>query len=65
MVFVMAFSISAFAHNNNGGVSHPVYPPKDSDIDALKKSVEPLMRMSIEEVIADKCINGFAAGIGT
>jgi hypothetical protein len=33
-------------------VRHPVYPPKNSDIDALKRAVQPLMRMSLQEVIA-------------
>ena len=32
---------------------HPVYPPGTLDIEGLKQSVEPLMRMSIQEVIAE------------
>lgn len=32
---------------------HPVYPPALSGIDVMKQSVEPLMRMSIEELIAE------------
>ena len=33
-------------------VSHPVYVPKGVDVEALKRSVEPLMRMTVKEVIA-------------
>ncbi len=33
-------------------VNHPVYSPKDLNIEALKRSVEPLMRMTIKDVVA-------------
>jgi hypothetical protein len=34
-------------------VNHPVYLPKNSNVEALKQSVAPLMQMSIKEVIAE------------
>lgn len=33
-------------------VDHPVYAPKNLNIEALKKSAEPLIRMSLKEVVA-------------
>ncbi len=55
LIFVLAFSISTFAQNknNNDRQNHPVYSPKDINLEALKKSVEPLMRMTLKEVIAE------------
>lgn len=46
-ILVLAFAGIAISQNRP-----PVYPPNVSGIDKLKQSVEPLMKMSIEEVIA-------------
>ena len=34
-------------------VKHPVYPPDTNDISKMKQSVELMMRLSLEEVIAE------------
>jgi hypothetical protein len=51
---VLLFAHTAFSENSDTAfpVSHPVYAPKEPNIQELKKSVEPLMRMSLKEVIA-------------
>jgi len=50
--FILVIAGMGIAFSQNKGIKHPVYPPGTSDIEALKKSVEPLMKMSIAEVIA-------------
>lgn len=47
LFFFISLSGIAFSQNRP-----QVYHPNVSDIDKLKQSVEPLMKMSIEEVIA-------------
>ena len=49
-----AFQVNAFAANTDTTpvARHPVYPPKGSNIEALKQAVAPLMKMSVKEVIA-------------
>lgn len=44
---LFAFSFAVFSQNRP-----PVYPPNVSNIESLKKMVEPLMKMSVEDVIA-------------
>ena len=57
LLLVFAFTEIAFSKINDSipritvGI-HPVYRPGAIDIEALKRSVEPLMRMSVQEVIA-------------
>ncbi len=46
-LMLFAFSFAVFSQNRP-----PVYPPDVSNIESLKKMVEPLMKMSLEEVIA-------------
>ena len=46
-LMLFAFSFAAFSQNRP-----PVYSPNVSNIESLKKIVEPLMKMSVEEVIA-------------
>jgi hypothetical protein len=52
--FVVSFTV-VFSKNHDTTFikGHPVYAPGTSNIEALKKSVEPLMRMSLKEVIAE------------
>ncbi|MBW7893138.1 MAG: hypothetical protein H3C48_19385, partial [Chitinophagaceae bacterium] len=51
---VLLFAKPAFSENSDTAypVSHPVYALKELNIGELKKLVEPLMRMSLKEVIA-------------
>ncbi|MEO5998296.1 MAG: heparinase II/III family protein [Chitinophagaceae bacterium] len=53
LVGTSAFSVISFAANNDTTpvAMHPVYPPKNSNIEVLKQSVAPLMKMSVKEVI--------------
>ncbi len=53
-VLVLLFTGTAFSENSDTAypVSHPVYTLKNLDIQDLKKSVKPLMGMTIKEVIA-------------
>ena len=55
--FVLAFLFAGIGFSKNKDTTylenHPVYSPKDLNIEALKKSVTPLMRMSIKEVIGE------------
>jgi len=52
--FVLSFAVAFSQNNNTPFISgHPVYAPSISNIEALKKSVEPLMQMSLKEVIAE------------
>ncbi len=51
LIFVLTLSISTFAQTNYTA-HHPVYSTKDINLKALKKSVEPLMQMSLKQVIA-------------
>jgi len=50
--FILVIACTGIAFSQNKEVRHPVYPAGTADIEALKKSVEPLMRMSIKQVIA-------------
>ena len=52
VTFLQYIFISLFS-GNSAALDHPVYPPEISDIEALKQSVAPLMRMSIKEVIGE------------
>lgn len=56
MSLVFPFSSPALGQDKNSGnaawVKHPVYEPGISDLNSLKNMVEPLMRMSVNEVIA-------------
>ena len=56
-IFIIALCGETFSQNSivNQPVSlkiHPVYPPDTKDLEKLRRSVEPIMQMSIEEVIA-------------
>ena len=54
LIVVVPFSAIAFSKNDTSHLqNHPVYSPKDLNIESLKKAVAPLMRMSIKEVIAE------------
>ena len=53
IVFLSANGAICAISNDTSLVRHPIYPPEASNIDALKRSVEPLMRMSLKEVIAE------------
>ena len=53
---VFAFLLSGVVFSKNKDTTyiknHPVYAPKNVNIEALKQSVAPLMQMSVKEVIA-------------
>jgi hypothetical protein len=54
LVCIFAFNDVTYAADTDTTiVQHPVYSPKDVNIDALKRSVDPLMRMSLKEVVAE------------
>jgi len=54
LLLVWPFAVIASSKNDTTHPGHhPVYSPKGLDIAVLKKSVEPLMRMSVKEVIAE------------
>ncbi len=50
--FILVIAFTGIAFSQNKDIRHPVYSSGTSDIEALKRSVEPLMKMSVEEVIA-------------
>lgn len=50
-MIVIAFTCESFSQNQI--TLHPVYQPGKENIDSLKKSVEPLMELSIDDVIAN------------
>lgn len=51
LVFVSTCTLQAFSQEQFAG--HPVYRPNNENVDTLKKLVEPLMQMSISEMIAE------------
>ncbi len=58
LILVLGFNQIAISQNSGNSpykpfYEHPVYPPDRSDIGKLKRSVEPLMKMSIDEIIAE------------
>jgi hypothetical protein len=54
LILVLSFTIAFSKNNDTTFISrHPVYAPGTSNVEALKQSVAPLMRMSIKEVIAE------------
>lgn len=50
---VLAISFTGKLYSQNQVTSHPVFPTGNINIDTLKKSTEPLMQLSIAEVVAE------------
>lgn len=54
-IFLLLFTGVVFSESTDTTHpgNHPVYVPKDLNVEALKKTVAPLMQMSLKEVIAE------------